>query len=138
MIVSSMKRIVGSIIQNQCSGKEWLLSEAIVDLICIYTYCSGDDADYDVSKYLDAMEEERGNSPDVENLCSNLIEVHSKMRSKVKDNITNVLMPPLQIPAPTKYHYWCALFLDPQYSMELKDIKTFRQSGNVDTKALVQ
>ena len=59
MIVTSMKRIVGSIVLNQCSGKEWLLSEAIVDLVRIYNYCSGDDVD-DVTKHLDTMVEEIG------------------------------------------------------------------------------
>ena len=35
MIMTSMKRIIGSIILNQCYGKEWLLSEAIVYLFQI-------------------------------------------------------------------------------------------------------
>ena len=104
MLMTSMKCIVGCIFLNQCSGKEWLLSEAIVDLVWIYTYCPGDDADDDVSKNLDKMVEERGNSPDAENLRSNLLEVHYKMRYSVNDNITNVLASLLQIPAPTKYH----------------------------------
>ena len=73
MIVTSMKRIVGSIFLNQCSSKECLLSEAIVDLVHIYNHCSGDDAEDDVSKHLDTMVEERGNSPDAENLHSSLI-----------------------------------------------------------------
>ena len=55
MIVTSMKRIVGRIFLNQCSGKEWLLSEATMNLVRIYTYCSGDNADDDVSKRLDTM-----------------------------------------------------------------------------------
>ena len=138
MIVTSMKRVVGRIFLNQCSGKEWLLSEAIMDLVHIFTYCSSDDADDDVSKHLDTMVEERGNSPDAENLRSNLLEVHSKMRSRVKENLTNVLAPLLQIPAPTKYHYWFALFLDPRYVMELTDIKSFHQSKHIETKVLVQ
>ena len=138
MIVNSTKRIVGRIILNPCSCKEWLLSEAIVDMVWIYTYCSGDDAGDNVSKHLDKMVEERGNSPDAENLCSNLIEVNSKMRSRVKDKLTNVLAPLLQIPALTKYYYWFTLFLDPRYVMELQDIKTFLQSKNIDTKVLVQ
>ena len=71
-----MKRIIGSIFLNQWSGKEWLLSEAIVDLVCIYTYYSGDDADDYVSKHLDKMVEERGNPQDADNLHSNLLEVH--------------------------------------------------------------
>ena len=50
-----MKRIVGSIILNQCSGKEWLLSEATVDLVRIYNYCSGDNSDDYVLKHLDTM-----------------------------------------------------------------------------------
>ena len=37
MIATNMNFIIGSIILNQCSGKEWLLSEAIVDLVQIYT-----------------------------------------------------------------------------------------------------
>ena len=60
--MTSMKRIVASIILNQCSGMEWILSEAIVDLVFIYTYCSGGDASEDLSKHLDAMLEEKGNS----------------------------------------------------------------------------
>ena len=55
IIMTSMNLIVGSIILNQCSCKEWLLSEAIVDLVRIYTYCSGDDANEGVYKHLDAM-----------------------------------------------------------------------------------
>ena len=109
-----------------------------MDLVWIYTYCSGDDTDDDVSKHLDTMMEERYNSPDAENLRSNLLEVHYKMRSWVKDNLTNFLASLLQLPAPTKYHYWFALFLDPHYFMEIKDIKTFHQSKNIDTKLLVQ
>ena len=54
-----------------------------MDLVRIYNYFSGDDVD-DVTKHLDAMVEERVNSPDAENLRSNLIEVHSKMRYRVK------------------------------------------------------
>ena len=50
MIMTSIKRIFGSITLNQCSGKECLLSEAIVDLVWIYTYCSGNGADDNVSK----------------------------------------------------------------------------------------
>ena len=137
MIVTSMKRIVGSIVLNQWSGKEWLLSEDIVDLVRIYNYWSGDDAD-DVTKNLGKMVEERGNSPDAENLRSNLLEINSKMRSWVKENLTNVLAPLLQIPAPTKYDYWFALFLDPRYFMELIDIKYFHQGKHIDTKVLVQ
>ena len=75
-----------------------------MDLIQIYNYCSGDNSD-DVTEHLDTMVEERGNSPDAENLRSNLLEVHSKMRSQVKENITNVLLSLLQISEPTKYYY---------------------------------
>ena len=109
-----------------------------MDLVRIYTYCPGDDADDGVSKHLDTMVEERGKSPDAENLRSNLLEVHSNMRSWVKDKLNNALVPLLKIPARKKYHYWFALLLDPRYVMALKDIKTFHQSENVDTKTLVQ
>ena len=88
-----------------------------MDLVRIYTYCSGDDADYDVSKHLNTMVEERGNLPDAENVRNNLIEVYSKMRSQVKYMIINVLAPLLRIPAPTKYHYWFVILLDPRYVM---------------------
>ena len=60
------------------------------------------------------------------------------MRYWLKYKLTNVLAPLLQIPAPTKYHYWFTLFLNPRYVMELKDIKTFHQSKNIDNKVLVQ
>ena len=136
MIVTSMKRIVGSIVLNQCSGKEWILSDAIVDLVRVYNYCSGEDVD-DVTKHLDTMVEERGNSPDAENLRSNLLEVHSNMRYRVKENLTNVLASLLQIIAPKQLHYWFSLFLDPRYVMELTGIKSFHQSKHIDTKVLV-
>ena len=109
----------------------------MADLVGIYNYCSGDNVD-DVSKHLDTVVEERGNYPDADNLHSNLLQVYSKMRYRVKEKLTNVLAPLLQIPAPEKYHYWFALFLDPQYVMELTDIKYFHQSENIDTKVLVQ
>ena len=95
-------RIIGSIVLNQCSGKEWLLSEAVVDLVRIYTYFSGEDADDDVLKHLDTMVEDRGKSQDLENLRSNLLEVHSKMWYRVNNKITNVLAPLLKIPVATK------------------------------------
>ena len=82
------------------------------------------------------MVEERGNLPDAENLLSDLLEVHSKMSFRLKDKLNNVLAPLLQIPAPTKYHYWFVLFLDPRYVIELKDIKTIHQIENMDTKHL--
>ena len=107
-------------------------------MVRIYTHFSGDNADDDVSKHLDTMVEDRGNSLDAENLHSNLLEVHSKTRYRLNDKLKNFLAPLLRIPEPTKYHYWFALFLDPWYVMELKDIKTFHQSKNVDTKSLVQ
>ena len=125
MIVTIMNRIIDSIVLDKCSSKEWILSEAIVDLVRIYNYLSGDCAYNEVTKHLDTMVEERSNSPDAENLHSNLLEVHSKMKSQVKGKLTNVLAPLLQIPAPTKYHYLFSIFLDPRYVMELTDINTF-------------
>ena len=83
----------------------------------IYTYCSGDDADEDVSKHLDKMVEERGNSQDAENLHSDLLEVHSNMRYRVKYKLTNALAPLLRIPAPAQYHNWFDIFLDTRYVM---------------------
>ena len=53
-----MKRIVVSIILNQCYVKEWLFSEAFVDLVRIYTYYSGYDANGDFSKHPYSMVEE--------------------------------------------------------------------------------
>ena len=55
-----------------------------MDLVLIFTYCSYDNSGEDVSKQLDTMVEERGKSKDAENLCSILLEVHSKMRYRVK------------------------------------------------------
>ena len=75
IIVTIMNNIIGSIILNQCYGKEWILSEDIVDLVRIYTYFSGDDVNEDVSKHLDTKVEKRGNSQDAENLHNDLLEV---------------------------------------------------------------
>ena len=42
-----------------------------MDLVRIYTYCSGNDVNYDVPKHLDTMVEEIAKSQDAENLHSN-------------------------------------------------------------------
>ena len=55
MIVTSTKRVVVSIILNQYSGKERILSESITDMVWIYTYCSGDNDNEDVTKHLDTI-----------------------------------------------------------------------------------
>ena len=70
-------------------------------MVRIYTYFSGYDTDSDVSKHLDTMVEERGNSSDADNLRINLLEVNSKMRYWVTDKLSNVLALLLQIQAPT-------------------------------------
>ena len=44
-----------------------------MDLVRIYTYCSGDDDNEDVLKHLDKMVEERGNSKYVKILRSDLL-----------------------------------------------------------------
>ena len=97
-------------------------------LVWIYTYLSGDN-DYDyVSEHLDVMVEERRNFHDAKNLRSNLLEVHCNMQAQVKDKLTNALAPLLQIPVPkTHTTIGFAIFLEPRYVMELKDIKTFHQ-----------
>ena len=99
MIMTSTNHIVGSIILDQCSGEEWLLSETIADLVQIYTYYSGDNSNEDVSKHLDKIAEERCNWQDAENLRRNLLEVHSNMWYWFKDIVTNVLALLL------KFHY---------------------------------
>ena len=91
-----------------------------------------------MSKHLDTTVKDRGNLKTSEKLSTNLLEVHCKMRHRVKDKIINVLAPLIDVPAPTKYPYWFALFLDPRYVMEIKDIKTFHQIENVDNKIIVQ
>ena len=93
-----MKCIIGNIIFNQCSGKEWLLSESILDLVWIYTYCSSDDANAGVYKKLDAMVEDRGNLQAAENIRKNLLEVNCKMCHQVKDKPTNILALLINIP----------------------------------------
>ena len=83
------------------------------------------------------MVEERGNSQSAENLHRNLLEVHCNIRYRVKDKLPNDLVPLLKIIASTKYYYRFAILLEPRYVMELKNIKTFHQSENVDTKKIV-
>ena len=77
-----MKCVVGSIVLNQCYGKEWLLSEAIVDLVRLYTYCSGDSVNEDVPKHPDAMVEERSDLQASDKLCSNLPEGQCKIHHR--------------------------------------------------------
>ena len=61
MIATCTNCTISSIIINQCSGKECILSEAIVNMVWIYNYISGNNVDKDVYKRLDEMGEERGN-----------------------------------------------------------------------------
>ena len=39
-IVMTMRQIVGSIVKTQASGGKWLISEAIVNTVRFYIYCS--------------------------------------------------------------------------------------------------
>ena len=41
----NMWQIVGSIVKNQASGGNYLISEAIVDTVRVYIYCSDDEVD---------------------------------------------------------------------------------------------
>ena len=89
-----------------------------------------------MSKHLDTIVEEKGNSQAAENMTRNLLEVHCNIWHLVKDKLTNVLVPLINIIESTTYHYRSALFLAPRYVMDLKDINTFHQSENGDTKKL--
>ena len=40
--VMNIRRVIGIIVKNQASGGKWLVSEAIVDTVSVYIYCSGD------------------------------------------------------------------------------------------------
>ena len=91
MIATNMNFIIGSIILNQCSGKGWLLSEVIVDLVRIYTYWLVEDADEGVSKNPDTMVEYICNSQSAEKLLRNLIKVYCKMRHRVQYYLINLL-----------------------------------------------
>ena len=41
----NIRRVIGIIVKNQASGGKWLVSEAIVDTVSVYIYCSGDEVD---------------------------------------------------------------------------------------------
>ena len=41
--VVTMEKIVGNVLKNQSSGKKWLISEAIIDLVKIYVDCAGEE-----------------------------------------------------------------------------------------------
>ena len=62
-----------------------------MDLVWIYTYCSGDASDEYVSKTIDAIVEERFKPKYADNLSSNLPEFHCKLGHQVHDNMINVL-----------------------------------------------
>ena len=44
-VVMTMWCIFGSIVKNQDSVGKWLISEAILDTVRVYIYCSGDEVD---------------------------------------------------------------------------------------------
>ena len=68
----TMRRIVGSIVKNQTSGDKWLVSEAIVDTMRVYKYCSGDELDEVLKLKLDKIVEEQNGSGYAKQLLSNL------------------------------------------------------------------
>ena len=57
-VVTTMRQIAGSIINNQASGGNWLISEAIVDNMRVYVYCYGYEVDDILNMELEHMVEE--------------------------------------------------------------------------------
>ena len=60
--VITMSKIVGGIVTNQASCGKWLISEAIVDTVRVYIYCSGDELDEVLKAGLGHMVEEHNSS----------------------------------------------------------------------------
>ena len=79
-VVTTMRLIVGSIVKHQASDGKWLISEAIVDNVRVYIYCSGDDVDEVLNGDLDQMVEEKYGLGESRHLMRNLEETYTKIR----------------------------------------------------------
>ena len=95
--VMTMRKIVGSIVQNQASSGKWLISEAIVDTMKVYIYFSGDDMDEVLKVELYQMVEEKDGLSEARQTRRNLEETHIKIQEIVKIKLTKYLEPLLEV-----------------------------------------
>ena len=86
-VVTTMRRIVGSIVKNHYSGGNWLISEAIVDTVRLYIYCYGGKFGDFLNMELDQMVEEKDGLGEDIHLRKNLEETHTKMREILKSKL---------------------------------------------------
>ena len=78
--MTTMLRIVGSIVKNQYSGGNWLILEGIFDTVRIYIYCYGGKLDDFLKMELEQMVEEKDGLVEDRHMRKNLEEAHTKMR----------------------------------------------------------
>ena len=83
----TMRHIVGSIVKNQASSDKCLISEAIVDTVRVYIYCSSDEVDEVLKLDLEHMVEEQDDSGEARQPIRNLEEIHMKIRECEEQNI---------------------------------------------------
>ena len=114
-VVTTMRRIVGSIINNQASGGKWLLSEAILDTVRVYIYCYVGEVNEVMKVELYRMVEEQDGLGEEINLSRNLEKTHMKIRGNMKSKLEKYLEPLLHVPSSEKYHRWFSLILYARY-----------------------
>ena len=131
--MKTMQKIFGGIIKNQTSGGKWLVSEAIMDTVRVYVYCSGDDVDDLTKVELDHIVEEQDGSGSARQLRRKNYENAGKCEEKTG----KYLEPLLHFPSPKKYHWWFALILDPLYVNELTDARALHKIESVDTRSVI-
>ena len=96
-VVMTMQQIVGSIVKNQASGGKWLISEAIVDTLGVYIYCSIDEVDEVLKVDLDHIVEDLDGLSEARQMRRNLEDMNMKIRENVNSKLDKYLEPILEV-----------------------------------------
>ena len=123
VVVHTMKVVVASAHKNELVGRQWLLSDAVMDIVGIYLFCCDQSAVPEADQRCGEIKEKNENSASSVRLANNLLEPHYNILENVKNKLAYFIGQLIKALDGRKIHWWFCLILDPQYTADLKAIR---------------
>ncbi len=121
-LVITMDTIVTSISVNQASSEKWILSDALRDVIYVYTQGMGDKCNPKIDDLCTRIMKEEQNSDESLDLCKNIRLLSMKIRQAITDKLRPFLSPLIDDLDPATLHYMFSFFLDPRFATNLTPV----------------
>lgn len=142
VLVETMKDVLNSIKFNQMSGGQWLLADAVDDLIRLYCKFFVDEPLDNIKVIMDRL---HANGED-DILVRNVHELSKNILGKLKSHLEPFLEPLVPqiihdrpVLRPEKYHLWFSLFLDPRFVNDMAPLNLlFQKHGRTDFKIVLK